>query len=344
MTRKIVIDANDTQLWEKLEAICEIDPSIGGGIDQVVLGHRVLTRRNPCPVLFTAGYEEVHEIAPGFCVHITDAFLEHDWRLTATSLDHTLRFRIAFAGEAGYVARDNRVSDEAARCSYMIRPPGDSLTAQFKSNTSYRYCSLSLNRNYLLNTLGLPVDELPAALLGHWERNETVMGHFPLSKGTLAEAPRSFNIKNAGAWRDLTVHAIAYDLLQMLFHDWQHAGPRARSSIRITPSERHRLDKIRDRIEKDPAVPITLNALCAQTKMSRNKLHFGFKQQFGASIHDYQTELRMRLAFKLVQSTALPIGEIAERTGHSEATNFTAAFKKHFAVLPRDVRQQRGTI
>jgi AraC-like DNA-binding protein len=155
----------------------------------------------------------------------------------------------------------------------------------------------------------------------------------------LAEAARFFSIKSSGAWRDLTVRAISYELLQMLFHDWQHARPRARSSIRITPTDRHRLDKIRDRIEKDPAATITLAALCAQTKMSRNKLHFGFKQQFGASIHDYQTELRMRLAFKLVESTTLPIGEIAERTGHSEATNFTAAFKKHFAVLPRDVRQ-----
>lgn len=339
MTRKVVINANDLHLWEKLEAICEIDPSISGGIDHIVLGHRVLNRRSPCPVLFTSGYEEVHQIEPGFCAHITDAFLEHDWRLTASSLDYTLRFRIAFAGEAGYVARDNQVSDEAARCSFIIRPPGDSLTAQFKSNTAYRYCSLSLNQEYLQSTLGLTVEELPAALLSHWERKETVMGHFPVSKATLAEAARFFSIKSPGAWRDLTVRAIAYDLLQMLCHDWQHAHPRAKASIRITPSERHRLDKIRDRIERDPAVPITLTALCAQTKMSRNKLHFGFKQQFGASIHDYQTELRMRLAFKLVESTTLSIGDIAERTGHSEATNFTAAFKKHFAVLPRDVRQ-----
>lgn len=341
MTRKVVIDANDMQLWDKLDAIRAIDPAISGGIDHIVLGRQVLTRRNPCPFLFSDGYEEVYQIEAGFCVHITDAFLEHDWRLTSSSLDYTLRFRIAFAGEAGYVARGNRVLDEAARCSFIIRPPGDALTAQFKSNTAYRYCSLSLTQDYLRTTLGLTAEEMPTALLSHWEHKETVMGHFPVSKATLAEAARFFRIKTPGAWRDLTVRAIAYDLLQMLFHDWQHAHPRAKSSIRITPSERHRLNRIRDRIEKDPADPITLTALCAQTKMSRNKLHFGFKQQFGASIHDYQTELRMRMAFKLVESTTLPIGEIAERTGHSEATNFTAAFKKHFAVLPRDVRQSK---
>ena len=72
--------------------------------------------------------------------------------------------------------------------------------------------------------------------------------------------------------------------------------------------------------------------------MNRNKLHFGFKQQFGASIHEYQTELRMRAALRLLQTTELPIGEIADRTGYPEPTNFTAAFKKHFRVLPRDMR------
>jgi len=112
---------------------------------------------------------------------------------TATSLDTTLRFRIAFAGEAGYVARNNTVADEAARCSFIIRPPGDSLTAHFKSNTEYRYCSLSLNQEYLRTTLGLSSDEMPAALLSHWERKETVMGHFPASKAALAEAARFFS-------------------------------------------------------------------------------------------------------------------------------------------------------
>jgi AraC family transcriptional activator of pyochelin receptor len=83
---------------------------------------------------------------------------------------------------------------------------------------------------------------------------------------------------------------------------------------------------------------VPIRALSAKARMNRNKLHFGFKQQFGASIHEYQTELRMRIALRLLQTTELPIAEIAERTGYAEPTNFTAAFKKHFASLPRDMR------
>jgi AraC-like DNA-binding protein len=68
------------------------------------------------------------------------------------------------------------------------------------------------------------------------------------------------------------------------------------------------------------------------------KLHFGFKQQFGVSIHEYQTEQRMQAPLMLLQTTDLPIAQIAERSGYGEPTNFTAAFRKHFDLLPREVR------
>jgi AraC-like DNA-binding protein len=339
MTVKVVINAGDANLWEKLEAIQKIDPAISGGIDAIVHGHRTQNRGTPISLLFSSGYEEVHEIERGFCAHIADTVIDQDWRITASSIDQTLRFRIAFAGEAGYVARDSRVSDASARCSFIVRPPGESLTANFKGGATYRYCSLSLTKNYLFETLQLREDDLPAMLITYWDRRETVMGHFSASKASLTQAGRFFNVRQTGAWHDLAVRTLALDLLRLLFHDWSLSHPRSRTSIRITPAERNKLLGIRDQIEMDPAASITLPAFCAKTRMNRNKLHYAFKQQFGMSIHEYQTELRMQAAMTLLRSTKLAIAQIAERTGYGEPTNFTAAFKKHFAALPRAVRQ-----
>jgi AraC-like DNA-binding protein len=338
MGTKVVLSAGDSDLWGKLEQIQQIDPAISGGIDSIMLGRQLQSGDRPIPMLFRSGYEEVHQIDVGFCAHITDAVIDQDWRLTATSIDHTLRFRIAFSGEAGYVARESRVSDQSARCAFIVRPPGESLTASFKGGDVYRYCSLSLTQDYLRNTLELTDEEWPTMLTTYWARRETVMGHFPVSKASLTQASRFFNIRLSHAWHDLTVRSIALDLLRLLFQDWQSARSQARPSIRITPAERSKLSKIREQIEMDPATPLTIQALSTKARMNRNKLHFGFKQQFGASIHEYQTELRMRAALRLLQTTGLPIGEIAERTGYPEPTNFTAAFKKHFASLPRDMR------
>lgn len=339
MSIKVLLSAGDADLWAKLEQIEKFDPAISGGIDSIMQGHHLLSRGKPICTLLRSGYEEVHQIDAGFCAHITDAVIDQDWRLTATSADYTLRFRVAFAGEAGYVARASRVSDANARCAFIVRPPGESLTANFKGGEIYRNCSLSLTQDYLRNTLELTDNELPSMLTTYWARRETVLGHFPASKASLTQASRFFNIRLARAWHDVAVRTIALDLLRMLFQDWQSARPHARASIRITPSERSKLLKIREQIDLNPAAPITINALSTKAQINRNKLHFGFKQQFGATIHEYQTELRMQTAANLLRTTDLPIGEIAERTGYQEPTNFTAAFKKHFASLPREIRR-----
>ena len=48
----------------------------------------------------------------------------------------------------------------------------------------------------------------------------------------------------------------------------------------------------------------------------------------------------MQAAYELLRASKLSIAQVAERAGFSEPTNFTAAFKKHFAVLPKQVREE----
>ena len=338
---KIFIGAGETRLWEKLEAMTQIDPSVSGGISEIILGRRLIDRSQPIGPVFKSGYEEIHEIDPGFCAHVTDSFIEQDWRLTINSRDNNLRFRIAFAGEAAYFDRKHRLSDESLRCSFIIRPAGDALTATFSGGMQYRYCSLNVTEDYLTQTLGLSRDELPPMLLSHWERREAVMGHFPASKASLALAARFFGARSSNNWRDVEVRAIALDLLRLLFENWRSASPRARSSMRITPLERDKLSRIRNLVKSNPGGTFTIPALSAQFRMNPNKIHYGFKRLCGVSVHDFQTELRMQGALALLRSSKYSIAQIAERFGFSEPTNFTAAFKKHFAVLPKQVRDAK---
>ena len=339
MPARITIGASETRLWDKLDQMTQIDPSVGGGITDVVLGRQSLKRSEPIGSMVKSGFEEIYEVDKGFCAHIADAFMAQDWRLTIRSRENNLRFRIVFAGEATYFDRKRRLSDDALGCSYIIRPAGDSLTATFQGGMQYRYCSLNVTQSYLTQTLGLGTDELPNMLLAPWERRESVMGHFPASKASLALAARFFSTRSANGWRDLEVRAIALDLLRMLFENWRHASPRLSSSMRITPLERAKLAQILELIKENPGGTFTIPALCTQFQMNRKKLHHGFKRLCGVSIHDFQTELRMQSALAMLRSSKLSIAQIAERCGFSEPTNFTAAFKKHFAVLPRHVRK-----
>ncbi len=164
------------------------------------------------------------------------------------------------------------------------------------------------------------------------------MGHFAASKAALALASRFFRARSSSAWRDVEVRSNALELLRVLFEDWRTASPHSSASMRITLPEREKLFRIRDLIKANPGKTYTLPALCAQFRLSRKKLHYGFKRMCGVSVHEYQTEVRMQLALDLLQTTTLPIAHISEKAGFSEPTNFTAAFSKHFAVLPSQVR------
>lgn len=337
MRTRIHIGPNEPDLWGKLLQVTAVDPSVGGGFSEIVLGRRTIRRSEPIGHVCSSGYEEIHEIDPGFCAHVTDSYIEQDWRLTIRSRENNLRFRIAFSGEAAYFDRKHRLSDEYLGCAYIIRPAGDSLTASFTGGVRYRYCSLNVTQHYLTDFLGLGSEEL-LPVLSHWVRRETVMGHFPASKAALAVANRFFRARSSSAWRDVEIRANALELLRLLFEDWRTTSPHLQASMRISPLERDKLTRIRDLVRANPGRSFTLPALCAQFKLGRRKLHYGFKQMFGVSVHDLQTEVRMQQALKLLQSTRVPIAQVAEKAGFSEPTNFTAAFKKHFAVLPSQIR------
>jgi len=337
---KIQIGPHEPDLWGKLLQVTAIDPSVGGGFSDIVLDRRTIRRNDPIGHVCASGSEEILEIDPGFCAHITDSYIEHDWRLTIRSRENNLRFRIAFSGEAAYFDRKHQLSDEYLSCSYIVRPAGDALTASFTGGVRYQYCSVNVTQRYLTEFLGLGDEEL-MPVLAHWERRETVMGHFPASKAALAVANRLFRARGSGAWRDVEVRANAFELLRILFEDWRTTRPHQRASMRITPLERDKLTRVRDLVRSNPARSFTLPALCAQFTLGRKKLHYGFKQMFGVSVHDFQTEVRMQQALKLLQSTRTPIAQVAERAGFSEPTNFTAAFKKHFAVLPSEIRDSQ---
>ena len=51
-----------------------------------------------------------------------------------------------------------------------------------------------------------------------------------------------------------------------------------------------------DLVRSNPGRSFNLPTLCAQFRISREKLHYGFKRMFGISAHDFQTEVRMQQA------------------------------------------------
>lgn len=104
----------------------------------------------------------------------------------------------------------------------------------------------------------------------------------------------------------------------------------------FSDADKTRLQEARNIVEQNLKYPCSLTELSRKTGLNDFKLKKGFKALFGHTVFGYLAELRMNLAHKLLKD-GRSVSEVAETVGYKNAHHFTAAFKKHFDMLPSKV-------
>ncbi|MCB0588448.1 MAG: helix-turn-helix domain-containing protein, partial [Phaeodactylibacter sp.] len=78
---------------------------------------------------------------------------------------------------------------------------------------------------------------------------------------------------------------------------------------------------------------------CRAIAMSRAQLHRKLKALTGQPTAAFIRSSRLRKARILLETTSLPIGDIAMRVGYKDSSHFSRSFGKEFGVLPSEVRK-----
>ena len=95
-------------------------------------------------------------------------------------------------------------------------------------------------------------------------------------------------------------------------------------------------------IHHKPQAPWTITKLAAEVGMSRSPFATKFSSLVGEPPLAYLTKWRMNLAAGYLQDNQLQIREIAQRVGYESQASFSNAFKRHFAVSPREFREKQN--
>src|SRR5690606_12277635 len=100
-------------------------------------------------------------------------------------------------------------------------------------------------------------------------------------------------------------------------------------------AERRCLELMRARLSED----ISLDELAAEARLS--PFHFArmFKQSVGVPPRVHLTQLRMERASELLETTNLPVTEIAQEVGYSSNQVLARVFTKHRRMSPTDYRR-----
>ncbi|MDB4913850.1 MAG: bacterial regulatory helix-turn-helix, AraC family protein [Gemmatimonadetes bacterium] len=90
----------------------------------------------------------------------------------------------------------------------------------------------------------------------------------------------------------------------------------------------------KDRIDADPAAPVTLMELANATGLSRYQLLRAFARDLGITPHAYVLQRRLELARQLLRARC-SAAETAVRAGFHDQPHLTRAFQRQFGVTPR---------
>lgn len=101
-----------------------------------------------------------------------------------------------------------------------------------------------------------------------------------------------------------------------------------------------RLGKVLSVIHQQPEQLWTLESLAATAAMSRSNFAQYFRKVLGLTPMKYLTIWRMNEARRLLQTSALSMAQIAERSGYDSEVAFRKAFKNVLGETPGAVRAQ----
>ena len=106
------------------------------------------------------------------------------------------------------------------------------------------------------------------------------------------------------------------------------------------PQPVSRLAALLARIEAEPGLGWSTDSMARTAGMSVSRLHALFREELGASPHDWLLQCRLRCACAWLAGTALPIAAIALSAGFSEQSALTRAMRRNLDTTPAAYRRQ----
>jgi AraC-like DNA-binding protein len=101
-----------------------------------------------------------------------------------------------------------------------------------------------------------------------------------------------------------------------------------------------RLARAMDLIQSDPANPLTAAEIARRVEFSAYQLNRRLKNLLGITVRQLLTKTRIDAASRLLRSTTLAVGDIAQRSGYCDQSAFTRQFRRTTGLTPLQYRRR----
>ncbi|MDX8455283.1 helix-turn-helix domain-containing protein [Mesorhizobium sp. VK9D] len=149
---------------------------------------------------------------------------------------------------------------------------------------------------------------------------------------------------------DLISHRHGQDLARricsQLSSDRLRAGTHCQSlppELRYTAAA-EKLIRVIKVMERHLENPLPLGKVAQTVSLSRRQIERLFAKHLRCTPMQYYSGARLRHARQLLQTTDMPVIEVAIACGYVSSSHFTKSFKAHFGILPSRARLWAGTV
>lgn len=159
----------------------------------------------------------------------------------------------------------------------------------------------------------------------------------PIATATLVACRQLMGCKVEQPGKRLFMHAQALFILAAeMGHLWLDS---AEIATTLNPKDQLLAHAARQILLKEFKHPPSVPELARRVGTNQCKLKQVFHHIFNITPYGMLLEIRMARARQLLESGRYSINAVAEQVGYQHASNFSAAFSRHFGATPRDLRK-----
>jgi len=204
-----------------------------------------------------------------------------------------------------------------------------------------QFLSLFIKKDYLYDLL--PKNKLSEDIFEFFqsEKSGKNLSNKKTNFKTQTLTQEIFNSPYDSALDKLFMEAKALELIHMELNGLFFEKQKSPSIIKFSNQDKEAIYHAKEILRKNLSNIPSIKELARMVAINELKLKVGFRTFFNQTPYNVSLEYRLQESKKLLQTSEMSMGEIAEYIGYKYTTSFTKAFIKRFGISPKELIKTR---
>lgn len=283
------------------------------------------------------GYWDVLSLSDDILTYIVDNEYVSDFSLPYVSQKDHMVFRFALHGDMVIKSdRDQNIVLNGAGVTYFSSPEKVRTEINYGKGSSHKMITLYVSREKLRELWRTPNSDNSNRLFNADGLGGCNLALIPEIRNIVIDI---FSTQFFGPLRQVYVKAKINELLCHTLRYISTISNDVPSSI-ISTRDQEKVREAFELLNENYIHPPHIDILSRRVGLNRTVLRKYFKTIYGQTISEFCMVKRMVEARSKLLHSEMNITQLSQYLGYDHPANFTTAFKRHFGILPKDLRQR----